>query len=290
MKLWSADELAHHRFVIPFLVEPIIPRGGIVFFHGKRNIGKSQLALTLAACLAEGGALFGRYPTHLHGSVVYVQTDMTAPVEQLRVKQIHDLYPLDKVFFCFPNYFDIAAMGDTDKVIQDIRALNPSFIVWDTLRKIHRGDMSKDDSLPSLIYGRSKELFPGATHLYVHHDKKTVIDQDQLDQEELFRGTGAWLDDCDTGLHLSSVGGNKLALTFTKVRTAPPQRSILLTMNQDTLLLYAAESSVMTQLADLWRYRNPQGTTPQLERYLLSSFVGTPRVIHHLLHGDPAQL
>ncbi len=282
-KLWTAEALTKHVFPQAFLIEPFIPRGGNVLFHGKRGIGKSQLALTIAICLTENGVLYGKYPTHAYGPVVYVQADMVAPIQQMRLRAVQQYYKLQDLHFLFPTHFNLAEVSERDPVIKDIVALKPCLIVWDTLRKIQRLSTS-DDEVPSFIYGKCQDMFPGTTHFFVHHDKKTVVDQEQLDPEEFFRGTGAWLDDADTGLHLSRITGNNLMLTFTKHRTCDSQPPLPLTLHPQTLLCYATGTQLIP-LSDKWKASHPQGSLVDLEKHLLSSFVAGPRVIHKLLHG-----
>jgi hypothetical protein len=46
--LYSAQDLAVQEFPEEtFLVEGLIPLGGLVLLHGKRGIGKSQFSMTL---------------------------------------------------------------------------------------------------------------------------------------------------------------------------------------------------------------------------------------------------
>ncbi len=282
--LWTAEALREHVFPQAFLIEPFLPREGICFFHGKRNIGKSQLALTLIACLSEHGALFGKYPTHPYGPIVYVQADMSAHIQQRRIRQIQEIYELKDVHFFFPRFFDLAQVTMSDPVMCEIAHLRPSIIFWDTLRKIQRLGTNDDDAA-SFIYGKSQEMFPTATHFFIHHDKKTVVDQEQLDPDELFRGSGAWLDDADTGLHLQRIAGNRLMLSFTKTRTCEAQPEIPLLLHPQTLLLYATGEQV-DKLAVHWRQRHPRGSVAELEQYLLGSFVAGPQVIHQYLEGS----
>lgn len=283
--LWTTDQLARHHFAHAFLVEPIILRGGINLLHGKRGIGKSHFALTLAACLSERGALFGRYPTHVQGPVVYVQADVPPWLTQTRVRLAQKLYPLSNVLFYFPDSFNIATLNHGHDLVKEIQSHHPSLIIWDTLRKIHRGN-SNDDDVPSMIYGLARELFPKAAHLFVHHDKKTVVDQEQLDREEEFRGSGAWIDDAHTGMHLVKVATNKLMLHFTKTNACEDQAPLPLTLSLESLLLYSSPDAA-TKLAESWRRRYSSGSAGDLERYLLGSFVGSPRIARQVAQGTP---
>lgn len=281
--LWTAERLARHHFQHLFLVEPVMLRGGIVLVHGKRGIGKSHFALTVAACIGERGALFGRYPTHDIGPVVYVQADVPPWLTQQRVRRAQKIYKLGNIHFFFPTFFNIVTLTESHPLVQEIRELNPSLVIWDTLRKIHRGSSNEDD-IPSLIYGTARNLFQEATHMFVHHDKKTIAEQEKLDEEEEFRGSGAWIDDAHTGLHLVKVATGKLMLYFTKTNACEDQAPLSLGLNLDTLLLYASPEQA-TLLTEWWRERNPGGAPADLERYLLSSFVGNPRIARQLAWG-----
>jgi AAA domain-containing protein len=282
--LWSAHELATQFFPQTYLVEPIIPHGGICFFHGKRNIGKSQLALTLAICLSERGSLFGKYPTHAHGPVVYVQADMGAPLQQLRIRAIRRTYSLENLYFYFPRFFNLAQVTYDTPVISEIISLKPCVIIWDTLRKIQRLK-TNDDDVPSFIYGKVQEMFPESTHFFVHHDKKSQVGDETLDQDEKFRGSGAWLDDADTGMHLSKIATQRLLLTFTKTRSCEEQPPVPLLLHPETLLLYSMAELQARKLAESWKQSHPSGTLQALEQYLLASFVASPRIVTEVVYG-----
>lgn len=275
--LWSTDQLVRHVFPHRrYLFDPIVPHGGIVLFHGKRGLGKSQLVLTMSAALEQNTDLFGRYRTE-PGKVVYVQVDMTPQIQQERVQRARHFYDLNNVHFYFADVFNVAALRESDELVQLIRAEQPDLIVWDTLRKITTMDVN-DDRTPSFIYGLVKSLFPGSTHCFIHHDKKTVVEQDELDPDEAFRGSGAWIDDADTGLRLTGSSGGRLQLTVTKSRTAERQEPLLLTLHPDTLLLYASSVNA-SALASKWQARNDDASIDQLGQYLLRSFTCSPRLV-----------
>jgi AAA domain-containing protein len=285
-QLWTAESLSKHVFPQLFLIEPIIPREGIVFCHGKRNIGKSQLVFTLLAALTEHGALWGRYPTHLYGPIIYVQADMSAHLQQMRLHRAQDLYSLSNVYFFFPRFFNLAQVDNNTQIIKDITSLKPAVIFWDTLRKVQRLG-TNDDDVPSFIYGKVQEMFPQTTHFFIHHDRKTTGDDTQglTDPEEHFRGSGAWLDDADTGLHLSKVGSGRLLLTFTKTRSCEQQAPLALTLHPETLLLYATGEGGAERLKRWWQERHsPDPRT--LEQFLNGSFVASPKIVKTLVYGD----
>lgn len=273
-KLWSADELAGHTFQYTYLAQPVIPAGGIVFFHGKRAIGKTHFALTLSACLEAGGRLFGRYQTK-KTNVVYVQADMPHQIQQQRVVMAKTLYPLANTHFYFPTTLDILQLTRHHPLVDAVNTHTPGLVIWDTLRKVMRGSTNEDE-VPSVVYGTVRELFPEATHLFIHHDKKTIVDQDALDREEWFRGSGAWLDDADTGIHLTEAAPGRLVLHFTKLRTCGEQDAIGLSINPEVLMLYA--NGPAQRLAADYRHTHTRAADADVYRHLLDMFVCSPRL------------
>ena len=278
--IWTAEQLAEHVFASTYLIEPWFPRGGVAMCYGKRGIGKSHFALTLAACLTEGSVLFGRYRTR-KGPVIYVQADMVPPLQQQRIRQAIRTYRLDNLYLTFPDFLNLPQLKPNDEIVQRINDLNPEFIVWDTLRRITRMDLSSDETV-EWVYGSARHLFPGATHFFIHHDKKTIVDEGELDPEESFRGSGAWLDNADAGLKLKEAGAQRLYVEFTKVRTCGPQQGLTLSLSTEQMLLYALGEQV-DQLIERWMQQHAYSSTKELERFLLSCFVAPPRTVKALV-------
>ena len=231
-KLWEAHDLAEHEFPMPtFLVDPIIPLGGLVLLHGKRGIGKTQFCLSLANSIINGSLFLNRFPT-LPGPVLKIQVDMTPQIQQLRVQKVNDILNLTNLYYYFPRVLNIMTLKPESSATLAISSLNPSIIIWDTLRKAHRENENSSESA-QLVYSKVTELFPNSTHFFVHHDKKTVVDQASLDPEEAFRGSGDWIDSTDTSMQLVELkqyNPSRIILMFHK---AP----LLLEMDPDTMLM-----------------------------------------------------
>lgn len=257
VEFWSAPELAAHEFPNPtFLVDPIIPLGGLVLLHGKRGVGKTQFCLSLANAIVNGRPFLNRFPT-LKSRVLKVQIDMTAQIQQLRVQKVMPILHLDNLYYYFPRVLNIAAVDYESPAAIAIRRLEPALIIWDTLRKIHRENENSSESTQR-VYSKVTALFPEATHLFVHHDRKTVVEQQALDPEEAFRGTGDWIDSTDTSMQLvdlRSANPGRVLLHFHKARTAPRHEKVptILEMDSETMLMlpYSTVSTVHKALADL---------------------------------------
>lgn len=221
-----------------YLSEPCIPLGGDVLLHGKRGLGKTQLALTLAIAVMEGNKWLGHFPC-LKGNVVYIQVDMPKKLQQDRRRTLFDVtkkdYGSTLLHMVSDSKIDVMReVKQNEPWVTRLREHNPILVIVDTLRKTHEMDENSSDT-PVNVYGGWRALCgPRPTIVYVHHDRKST---EFGDLNESFRGSGAWLDECDTGIHV--LGKKKMIdrLEFSKLRTMTYPEPIKVGMNPQTLLI-----------------------------------------------------
>lgn len=245
--IWSSNEFAHHEYPEPaYLVDPMIPQGGIVVCHGKPGVGKSQLMLTLAHSVNNGTDFLGRWPTE-QGRVVIIQVDMTGQIQQDRIRRIVDVVDLSDTFWVVEEdgsipLINIETMAITQRdVMHMIQDIDPLLIVWDTLRKIHRLPENASESAVT-VYQSARKVCPKATHYFVHHNRKESRDPDSDGlEDESFMGNQQWKGSADTTFTLSELGTppKRLVLNWHKARTAPDTEKVpvILEMDMHTILL-----------------------------------------------------
>lgn len=221
------------------LLDPLVPWGGMFVLHGPRASGKTQLALALAVAAAQGGLLLGRWRA-TPARVLFIECDTLAVTLHGRVvasKQPFDTLPIAFLTFDSPiNALALAGSPTSSAALVEARRDDPQLVIVDSLRKTHSLDENESNT-PIQVYSAWRKLFPAATLGFLHHDRK--VGMFGGDSDEAFRGSSAWLDDVDTGLHLvrdKSVKGELRAnLTFSKVRTAEPPPALALKLGEGTL-------------------------------------------------------
>lgn len=225
----------------PFIIEPFLPMGGLALLHGKRGIGKSFLGTTIMEAVCKGTPLFGVFPT-TKGRVLYVQLDMTDTVFQDRLCQAGQFYRFEgwDVLTGVPNMMQ--ANRSTDWV-QKVHQSRPDLVIIDTLRKAHKLPENESDT-PTKFLTKMRELFGAITIIMIHHDKKTSIDGG--DPNEAFRGTGAWLDDMDVGMHIMKKHG-KSWLEFSKVRTCPEIEPIGVELDIPNMRIVVIDDAMLSE-------------------------------------------
>lgn len=267
----SAGALATANLADPlYLVKPWLPSGGIGVLHGPGEAGKSQLALTLALDISAGQRFLGVYET-LQGTVVYIQADMTPHVAKDRLGRLESAgvslagRPLHLVLF--PGSYDcMNELARGALWIAQLRDLAPRLVIVDSLRKSHYLDENSSNA-PVEVYGAWREIVgPQPTLLFVHHDRK-VNRMFDGDDTEAWRGSRAWIDEVDTGLHLTRSSKSDIRrLDWSKLRTCTEEMaggSLSLQLDEASLLAHLS-SPVEAAVVEAMRRGVPKARIVQM--------------------------
>ena len=249
------------------LVNSLLPWGGSMLMHGPRAAGKTQLALSLASAVHHGSLFLEKYQCE-KARVAYVEVDMTAKTLQARIRAAGNGLT-EIAYITADGPINVHHAGLDPTAFRALRDYAPQLIIVDSLRKTHRLD-ENDSNTPTLVYSRWRELVPGAAFCFLHHDRKVPTGPFAGDVDEAFRGSSAWLDDVDTGLHMvrdKKADGHKAILTFSKVRLAEQQDAIPLTLDEHTMLAVPTRSTARLAL-HAWLATNVGATKVQAVAFL----------------------
>jgi len=249
-----------------FFIDPYIVRQGITLIWGKTSIGKSPLTWEMARAIGNGSDFFG-LPAQ-KGRVLYIEVDTPLGVVHDRVKKVPSA---QDVTFLFSNPFNLPLMDRREreelKAVRDIA--QPDVVFFNTLRKMHSMD-DREARVPRIVYGEMKELFPGATLVFVHHERKSSTDpRAQVYGGESFSGSGHWLNDAQSGLHLEkySQGKANLMLYHKKSQASVLLKPLALTLERDGTRLTSPLYDELLQVQTIMEARVEKGQ--ELDRLLM---------------------
>ena len=262
------DMAASPEWEIPFLINPYIPRGGIILLYGKTRVGKSPLTWESARCIGSGEPFFG-LPT-APGRVLYLELDTPRLLVQPRVKK---LPPAPNVWFQFMGPCNVSKLDSPMIPILKgfAEGVKPDLVVVNTLRGIYQGD-EKDGVQPIKVYANLQYLFPNAAILLVHHDKKSSGNPDDAsDPDEAFSGHMAWLNHCQVGLHIVKHGPTPglIRLVHSKSQVSRPMKDFVLQLHKDGTNLAEFSSMRLKQILEV--YQLLPTTTSKTERVRLTA-------------------
>lgn len=177
-----------------WVVEKLIPVGGLVNIFGKPKTGKSFLALGMAQAIINGEPDWEGYPIHTHGNVAYLQIDTPREEWSDRIGRLpltptpdRDLYIAD--MWQVPQFpFDILDPQQTGvRWLKDQMAtIQPVVTIIDTLREAHGADENDSTAMRNVLAYLVAACRPSAIVLLSHARKDTILssmgEDDMMDQ------------------------------------------------------------------------------------------------------------
>jgi hypothetical protein len=170
------------RDITPWLIEDLIPVGGLVNLFGSPKAGKSFAALGMAYAIADPAQDYWLDPTfkvRKHGRVMYLQIDTPRPAWHARLDLIQQKHgwtpPPGTLYFSdassSPYPFDIMNLGNARWLKEALLASPPDVIFIDTLREIHGSDEDSSTAMRNVIARLVDACKPAAIVLISHSRK-----------------------------------------------------------------------------------------------------------------------
>lgn len=180
--LSGKEYLALPRDPNTWLIEPLLPAGGIGIVYGDPKIGKSFAVLQLALALLDGVDWMG-FPLR-KARTVYIQLDTPRSLWAERLEKlllagfagIDDLLLADReTLNTWP--FDILRPDHQDLLKTYLSPLKPDLVIIDTLRESHSAEENDSTAMKEVISSLVAATHPAAL-LLIHHSKKPQPDRE----------------------------------------------------------------------------------------------------------------
>ncbi len=169
-----AQFMAQDMVPIRYLIYKWIPKPGRVLLVGPPKVGKSFLALQMALAMAQGTPFMGR--PAIKSRVLYLQFDTP---HEMWYDRLHDLRNVGvdlsgDIIFNNDGYakgWDVRQDADRKEMRGIIDTVDPDCVIFDTLRKIHKGKESDSGDM-SRVFDLLSSLTQHRASLIVHHTHK----------------------------------------------------------------------------------------------------------------------
>jgi len=186
---------------VRWLVDNLIPAGGLVGLFGRPGSYKSFVSLAIAGAVASHTDFLGRATEP--GDVVYVAAEGGSGLKRrtTAMRMRHGLDFEGRLGFVRAQLDLRSSVDDMELLIEAITktGLKPKLLVFDTLNRLYGGGDENDAGNMSAflsIIGGLQQAFDNATALVVHH---------QGHAEARMRGSSSLLGAVDTELHVTKV-------------------------------------------------------------------------------------
>lgn len=181
-----------------WVVQDLLPAGGLCNIFGQPKYGKSFAALQMAYAIAAGEPEWLGFPIMTSGPVCYLQLDTPRSLWAERIEDMKAtgmdpsvIYFADSEVAPYP--FDIAK-GDQGGVWlrTQLNRIKPVALFLDTTREIHRGDENDSDHMQQVLAALIIATRPAACVLISHATKENMLIPAAVRDENLGdnRGSG----------------------------------------------------------------------------------------------------
>lgn len=181
--VWGDNYLALPRDPQPWLIEKLVPAGGLMNLYSKPKMGKSYLALGIAEAVSN--PLITEYlgrSVIKHGPVAYLQIDTPRNEWGHRVEILKESVGFCTRLIAFtdanlvPYPLDITADFVRAGLQKWIEKNKPALLIVDTLREIHEGDENKSEIMKKVITALVQcSQSTNTTVLLVSHSRKENV-------------------------------------------------------------------------------------------------------------------
>lgn len=225
----------------PWLIDALLPIGGIACIHGQAKAKKSFLALQLARDIANGDPFLG-FKT-APGRILFIQLDTPRSIWQRRIAELmannFGLSPEGQSKFFLadtlhaPYPFHILKEPAQAWLKRQIELYKPDLIFFDVLRKLYRGNENDSDLMDEVVEAIKHHCQPAAACV-IAHSKKANAEFDSGTLGEM-RGSGAQAASYDAIMRLQKGAKGKPSSLSIEGR-ATGEYDISLVNNPDNLL------------------------------------------------------
>lgn len=184
-----------------WLIEPLIPVGGIVNLYGKPKTGKSFASFGMALAIANGLLDWNGFPVRTHGPVMTLQIDTPEGEMYDRILAVQSAgYDVSNLYFAdmdiAPYPYNIMLPQHQTWLRNEVKRIQPWLVIIDTLREAHELNENDSTDMKKVINAlvkicRPEGIPPAAVALISHSRKDSVYNAMGADQDMMDEGRGS---------------------------------------------------------------------------------------------------
>ena len=198
---------------VGWVIDGVIPRGGVGMMGAGAKCGKTWLALLAFVCVAAGKPFLGRFVVHQPCPVVYVALEGQRANLRARIGALArglgvdpDKGDLDLLHVIYKPRINLRDASTTRALMAEVLDVQPGLVGFDVLRKAAVVRESNEGAMDfAEVLANTRPLADaGCAALYPHHNTKANADTDKRPAGERLSGSGALYGHADFGVFITS--------------------------------------------------------------------------------------
>ena len=203
-----------------YIIEDLIPEGGVNFIAGKSGTYKSITSIHFAHCVATGTKLFNRYKVKKQ-KVLYVNEENQWPIFKPMVRMVQKgmkMTEFPDLFFCtFQEMsLDMNNLDGRAKLEKVLIETGVKVVFFDSLKRFinfEENDANKVNEWYSFIIKPLMKKY-GITPIFIHHTRKEVAGKFRVDKKDLLRGSSDFVNIADNILYYEKYSASLMFKMF----------------------------------------------------------------------------
>jgi RecA-family ATPase len=222
----------------PIIGGGLLNENGALFITGPEKVGKSWLAINMAAAMASGSP-FLRWQVEDPLRVLYLQLENNPSMEEERAFKVTSSLPLiTKQNFYHGSWVDYSGTQDQlEQLLEVTEKIRPDVLVIDPLYLFYYGAERDNDDVRNWITNFYRPNFQPLTRalVMVHHHAKDSVDTNGRRPSQKMSGANSWGRWAESVLTLSGRNPSKVKVDVT-ARASTPTDPFYIHLNPDTFL------------------------------------------------------
>lgn len=197
-----------------WLVDRLIPEGGITVISGDPASFKTWSVLHIAICISAGTPVFGEFATKMKNVLVIEEEDTRSSVKE-RIKMLGVNHNAG-LYFQVNSGFKVDDEFGLEFLKTDIKASKIDVVFIDSLVRIHSGDENASKDMSAVFEKLHSLTKMGVTVVMIHHHRKST----GFGNRQSLRGSSDILAAVDCHISLDRRDDSAIKITQHKLRAA----------------------------------------------------------------------
>lgn len=204
----------------PFLIENLVPEGGMTAFSGRANEGKGWITLHMAHCVATGKPVFGKFAVKQAAVLIIDEEAGNAEFHRRMIK--FGIQAEDKIYLYSQQEFKVDSPDDLAHLITTAKEREVKLVIFDPFSAIHLKAENSADDMQRVMAALQQFNLAGIAVIFIHHHRKEHVMNKNVEASSGLRGSTILFTRPDSHIAIKkdseSEGGLKITVEQPKLR------------------------------------------------------------------------